>query len=74
MFVFVDAVNYIIRCQCQVNVRNNKGFTPIHLAASAGAINVCKCLLEGGADMNCINVQSRVSLVYAAKNQPLVPS
>jgi ankyrin repeat protein len=51
----------MIRCQCKVNVRNDKGFTPLHLAASTGAIDVCECLLAGGADENSINVQCRVS-------------
>ena len=60
---FVDVVKYILRCQCEVNVRNNQGFTPLHLAASVGTISVSQCLLEGGADVNCINTQSKVSLL-----------
>ncbi|CAB4008194.1 ankyrin repeat domain-containing 12 [Paramuricea clavata] len=59
LFFIVGAVNYILRCQCDANARNKQGFTPLHLAASVGSIHLCQCLLEGGADMNCINTQCK---------------
>ena len=63
-FFIIGAVNYILRCQCDANARNKQGFTPLHLAASVGSIHVCQCLMEGGANINCVNTQYRVRLVY----------
>ena len=63
----------MLRCQCAVNVRNNQGFTPLHLAASVGAIVVCQSLLIGGAHMNCVNTQRKVCVVLNIECQRIDP-
>ncbi|MCZ0933348.1 MAG: ankyrin repeat domain-containing protein [Oligoflexia bacterium] len=36
----------------QVSMKDSKGETPLHLAASQGNIDIVKLLIEGGADIN----------------------
>jgi ankyrin repeat protein len=37
------------------HLKNNAGSTPLHIAASAGHVEVCLGLLERGADVNLSN-------------------
>ena len=69
----LDSVNYLLKCHCDVNVRNNQGFTPLHLATSVGSIAVCEILLQTGAAVNCITTQCKASrlplILHSALNQ-----
>ena len=56
----------MLKCKCRVDVRNKDGFTPLHLAASAGAVDVCNRLLEGGAAVNDILIRREVKLLNTA--------
>jgi ankyrin repeat protein len=46
----------------QINIRNNEHRTPLHLAASAGDINICAILIEYGAKVNSLLRTLSVSL------------
>jgi ankyrin repeat protein len=35
-----------------VNEKDNRGMTPLHNAASHGYVEICKLLLNNGADVN----------------------
>lgn len=61
LFHDTDVVKHIITSQCEVDVRNHQGLTPLHFAASVGSNAVCERLLKGGADINCINTQCKVT-------------
>ena len=43
-------VAYILKNGCDSNVKTDRGFTPIHLAAKSGNIEVIRALLEAGAN------------------------
>ena len=56
----------MLKCKCRVDVRNKEGFTPLHLATSSGAVDVCNRLLEGGASVNDILIRRKVKLLNTA--------
>ena len=39
--------------------------TPLMLAAKLGSVDVCKCLVENGADPNVVDLSGKTALVYA---------
>ena len=50
-----------------VNQREEKsGFTPLHKAASNGQIDICKLLIEKGADIHATDHSQRTALHLAA--------
>ncbi|MGL9779745.1 MAG: ankyrin repeat domain-containing protein [Wolbachia sp.] len=50
-----------------VNVKNDKGNTPLHLAVEEGNLEAVKHLIEKGADINAIGQHRRTPLCIAAK-------
>lgn len=42
------------------------GFTPLHVAAQSGRPDICKLLLEKGADLNAVD-----EVTWAGMEQPL---
>lgn len=53
-----------------VNARNDRGDTPLHVACSADApLTFVRQLLEAGADVNALNVMRRSPLHCVAKNR-----
>uniref|UniRef100_A0A8C4WVE6 Uncharacterized protein n=1 Tax=Eptatretus burgeri TaxID=7764 RepID=A0A8C4WVE6_EPTBU len=44
------AIKVLLASGCSVNVQNNNGFTPLHLAAMYGSFNFTQFLLNEGAD------------------------
>ena len=46
------AVALLIKSGADVNISNDKGHGPLHAAASSGQLNICKLLVEHGADIN----------------------
>ncbi|CAI9728301.1 26S proteasome non-ATPase regulatory subunit 10-like isoform X4 [Octopus vulgaris] len=51
----VTTLDLLITYGCDVNRQNNKGYTPLHRAASKGNYKVVKCLLRHGARINVPN-------------------
>lgn len=47
---------------------NEKGKTPLHLAAEHGHAEICAQLLKAGADPNSLDQQNRIPLHFAAMN------
>ena len=54
--------------QVDVNIVNNKGMTPLHIAAREGITSDVKDLLGAGADVNKTNGRGQTALHLAAKN------
>ncbi|MFP3026896.1 MAG: ankyrin repeat domain-containing protein [Wolbachia sp.] len=52
-----------------VNARDNRGNTPLHLAVLADKLQVVEKLIEGGADVNAKNNHGATPLHWAALNQ-----
>ncbi|QEK89980.1 ankyrin repeat domain-containing protein [Wolbachia endosymbiont of Chrysomya megacephala] len=52
-----------------VNARDSRGNTPLHLAALADKLQVVEKLIEGGADVNAKNNHGATPLHWAALNQ-----
>jgi methionyl-tRNA formyltransferase len=50
---------------CDVESRNNMGWTPLMVAAYSGLSSVCEALLERGASPNATNPNGTTALMYA---------
>ncbi len=60
-------VSELISRGAQVNVKKGpNGFTPLHMAAFVGDVDVCLCLLDGGADVGITDNSGRTPLHWAA--------
>lgn len=49
-----EIVLELLRCNANVNVKNRFGFTPLFYASQRGFIEVCRALVEAGADPTLI--------------------
>ena len=56
----------LIRHFCDVNLRNRRGFTPLHYAAWRGGTNGIKELLEHGADITAVSYTKKSVLHLAS--------
>ena len=52
--LFQDVVKTEIN-HCDVNSRDNAGYTPLHEACMNGHMTVAKFLIENGADLKCVS-------------------
>lgn len=50
----MEAIEIYLRKKKNINVPNQKGRYPIHIAASKGFAHICERLLRAGADCNVI--------------------
>ncbi len=57
----------LIKLGCSVSAQDNFGNTPLHVAASFGAVEPAKQLLEWGADINATNVRGLTPLTAARR-------
>lgn len=46
--------------KADVNAKNEKDITPLHIAAAKGHTDCVRLLLKFGADVNCVNVQVKI--------------
>jgi 26S proteasome non-ATPase regulatory subunit 10 len=51
-----------------INVRDERGWTPLHSAASAGQAQLVKLLADARADVNAFDNEGRSPLVLATEN------
>lgn len=49
---YYDVAAFLIRCDCNVNARDNDLWTPMHAAASWNQPDIIELLFEYGADIN----------------------
>ena len=50
--LFQENIAYYLQMGCDINAKDNAGFTPLHEAVTKGHLNCVKLLLEQGADPN----------------------
>jgi len=62
----IDVVKLLISQRADVNAKDNKGITPLHLAVIKCNIDVAKLLISKGADVNATDKYSRTPLHYVA--------
>jgi len=60
-------VNVALGEKANINARDEKGYTPLHLAACSIASDVIKLLIERGADINAQDSEGRTPLHVAAQ-------
>ncbi|WP_353275787.1 ankyrin repeat domain-containing protein [Wolbachia endosymbiont (group A) of Pipizella viduata] len=63
---YLSDIKLLIRKGAKVNIENNSGETPLHLAAFYGKVENVKVLLEEGADVNARNGKRNTALHYAS--------
>lgn len=49
-------------CGCDMNIKNKKGYTPLHLAAYFGHVPLINWLISKGADVNIPPLSSGLAL------------
>jgi ankyrin repeat protein len=52
---------------CEVDVRNEKGNTPLHLVAQRGALRECEILLDHGADPEAKNKNEETPFAFVTE-------
>ncbi|XP_056669867.1 ankyrin repeat domain-containing protein 53 [Monodelphis domestica] len=57
--VALKCVQYLLNKGAPVNVRNQNGVTPLHLAALEGMLDCLKFLVKAGADVHAVDNQKR---------------
>ncbi len=62
-----ECIKALIATRAMVNIKNDYGDTPLHLAAQFGKFNSLKTLLECGADPNIPGQDSKIVLEYAIR-------
>lgn len=66
----IDMLKFLIDQGADVNVPNNIGWTPLHLAAIRSNVDVIQFLIERGADVNAKSIVGRTPLHEAVFSNP----
>lgn len=67
-FSQAEIAKFLISKGANVNAKNEKGNTPLHIAASI-SLDVSKILIENGADVNAQNIYGITPLHFSAKKK-----
>jgi ankyrin repeat protein len=73
-----DLTRYLIEVgidrKVELDVRDNEGKTPFHLAVASGNINIVRLLIENGVELNVKDKKGKTPLFYAKelKLQPMI--
>lgn len=65
---YLEIVAILIQNKANVNSKDANGWTPLHAAANVGNLEICKFLLEQGADTTVETVEGNLPLHYFVKN------
>lgn len=49
----VDIIKYLINQRVKMNVFDNSGFSPLHIAAKRGYTDIMHLLIQGGSEVDC---------------------
>jgi ankyrin repeat protein len=60
-----DIVLYLLEKGADPNVRENSGYTPLHIAAQNGDVDIIRALLFNGADLQAIGEDGKKPLDMA---------
>ena len=61
----LGAVRFLLNQGADVNLKDDYGFTALHLAAVSSMYEVVICLVENGADVNAVNLRDVTPLMMA---------
>jgi ankyrin repeat protein len=64
----VNFAKLVLGGAMDLNVRDKRGWTPLHSAASAGQARLIGLLVDAGADVNTFDNEGRSALVLATEN------
>ena len=62
----VIGVQDILKSKVDLNIRNRRGFTPLHVAVDLGYFNIVKILVKNGANLDTIDYNDERTPIYTA--------
>ncbi|XP_065336836.1 putative ankyrin repeat protein RF_0381 [Cloeon dipterum] len=66
------SVGSALKEDVRVNTCDNRGRTPLHLAAESGNVDLVKLLIENDADLTLTNIQGKNALHFAIKDEKVL--
>ena len=73
--VSADLVQILIAARALVDAADNKGYTPLHLAASAGNLEAAELLITAGANLEAVDIvdgQTPLKLAKQARHRQMI--
>lgn len=70
-YLTIDYENKTVHKFVNVNCYNYKGYTPLHVAAISGQIDIVKMLIEYGADVNLLTTSEQYTALHLAVQNKL---
>jgi len=64
----IKLIKYLIKFNCDLNIKNNKNQTPLHFASMKGDLEICQFLVENGALLNIYDFKNYTPIHYACYN------
>ena len=65
----IEIFNLLVSSRADIHSKNNRGYTPLHVAARSSCFDTVKKLVEMGADINAIGENGNTPLWEAAYSQ-----
>lgn len=66
----VEMIQLLIEHGADVNVKDEKGKTPLHITAVTPSVEKMQLLIEHGADVNAVDANGKTPLDYALQGTP----